>query len=72
EVDDSEGEPDWTLKLTRHDQSWSTDLRAGLVDRISKEGARLTLMEIVPPNLEEILAAATGSKRDLALQEESE
>ncbi len=72
EVEDSEGEPDWTLKLTRHDQSWSTDLRAGLVDRISKEGARLTLMEIVPPNLEEILAAATGSKRDLTLQEESE
>ena len=72
EVEDSEGEPDWTLKLTRHDQSWSTDLRAGLVDRIRKEGARLTLMEIVPSNLEEILAAATGSKRDLTLQEESE
>ena len=29
-------------------------------------------MEIVPPNLEEILSSATGLERDLALQEESE
>ncbi len=72
QVEDVEGEPDWTLKLTRYDQSWSADLRAGLVERICKEGTRLTLMEIVPPNLEGILSAATGLKRDLALQEESE
>lgn len=72
EVEDLEGEPDWTLRLTRHEQSWSTDLRAELVDRIVKNGSRLTLMEIVPPNLEEILSSATGLERDLALQEESE
>ncbi|MBD18053.1 MAG: hypothetical protein CMB13_00180 [Euryarchaeota archaeon] len=72
EIEEIDGEPDWTLRLIRHDQSWSADLRAGIVEKICKGNTRLTLMEIVPPNLEEILAAATGLERDLALQEESE
>ena len=72
EIEEIDGEPDWNMRLTRHDQSWSADLRAELVELIGKEGARLTLMEIVPPNLEEILATATGLERKLALQGESE
>ena len=71
-VEEIDSEPDWTLQLIRHDQSWSADLRAELVDQIGKGDTRLTLMEIVPPNLEEILAAATGLDRNLELQEESE
>jgi ABC-2 type transport system ATP-binding protein len=64
------GESDWCLRLTRHDQTWSQDLRAALIERINKGTTKVASLERVPPDLEEILRTATGITESINLQEE--
>ena len=67
ELDD---EGDWCLRLTRHDQTWSQDLRASLIERINTGATKVSSLERVPPDLEEILRTATGISDGINLQEE--
>ena len=69
-VDELDGEGDWCLRLTRHDQTWSQDLRAALIERINKGVTKVASLERVPPDLEEILRTATGISAGINLQEE--
>ena len=69
-VEELDGEGDWCLRLTRHDQTWSQDLRAALIERINKGVTKVASLERVPPDLEEILRTATGISAGINLQEE--
>ena len=69
-VEELDGEGDWCLRLTRHDQTWSQDLRAALIETINKGVTKVASLERVPPDLEEILRTATGISAGINLQEE--
>jgi ABC-2 type transport system ATP-binding protein len=69
-VTELDEEGDWCLRLTRHDQTWSQDLRAALIERINVGNTRVASVERIPPDLEEILRTATGISEGINLQEE--
>jgi ABC-2 type transport system ATP-binding protein len=69
-VTELDEEGDWCLRLTRHDQTWSQDLRAALIERINVGSTRVASVERIPPDLEEILRTATGISEGINLQEE--
>ncbi len=71
-VTELDEEGDWCLRLTRHDQTWSQDLRAGLVERINVGGTKVATVRKIPPDLEEILRTATGIAEGINLQEGEE
>ena len=70
QVKELDNQGDWSLLLTRHDQTWSQDLRAALIERINKGQTKVASLERVPPDLEEILRTATGISDGINLQEE--
>jgi len=69
-VKELDEEGDWCLRLTRHDQTWSQDLRAALIERINVGSTKVASLERVPPDLEEILRTATGISEGIDLQGE--